>query len=223
MMIRKLVSALASGGLKGHFGQWGEDILVRKLFPRTMKTGTYLDLGCYHPFSHSNTAYLWLKGWSGVNVDANPYTIEIFKKTRPADRNIWAAIVSERDYESGRREISLRVSAAIGISATGTTDRDLAASRGFQQEVSVPAICISELIRSEMLQSVDYLNVDVEGCDQLIVEDFDSNILAPKVITIEDYSHSLELLLSSSITTKLSARGYSLVGRAGPTSVFLRG
>jgi hypothetical protein len=131
MMIRKLISGLASGGLKGHFGQWGEDILVRKLFPRTMKTGAYLDLGCYHPFVHSNTAYLWLKGWSGVNVDANPNTIDIFNKLRPKDRNIWAAIVSNRDYEGGNKEVSLKLSTATGISATGTTDAGLAAAAGF--------------------------------------------------------------------------------------------
>jgi FkbM family methyltransferase len=222
MMIRKLISGLASGGLKGHFGQWGDDILVRKLFPRTMKTGAYLDLGCYHPFVHSNTAYLWLKGWSGVNVDANPNTIDIFNKLRPKDRNIWAAIVSNRDYEGGNKEVSLKLSTATGISATGTTDAGLAASRGFQQEVSVPATSMSELLRSEKLGPVDYINIDVEGCDQLIIDDIDLTILGPKVITIEDYTASFELLLVSSITTSLRSRGYSLVGRAGPTSVFLR-
>ena len=66
-----MFSALFSGGIKGHFGQGAEDVLVRKLFPRTKKDGVYLDIGAYHPFKHSNTAWFWMKGWRGYNIDAN--------------------------------------------------------------------------------------------------------------------------------------------------------
>lgn len=105
--LQRLASALLSNGVKGHFGQWGEDILVRKLFPKSQKNGTHLDLGCYHPFIHSNTAYLWLKGWRGYNIDANAQTIQAFNKTRPQDDNIWTAIVPQNQYEAGLREVSL--------------------------------------------------------------------------------------------------------------------
>lgn len=92
-MLIKLTKTILSGSIKGHFGQWGEDILVRKLFPRKKSTGVYLDLGAYHPFKHSNTAFFWLKGWHGFNIDANPETIKIFKKTRPKDINIHSAAI----------------------------------------------------------------------------------------------------------------------------------
>jgi len=93
MKFSRVIAAFLSGSIKGHFGQWGEDVLIRKLFDRKLSDGFYLDLGAYHPFTHSNTAYFWIKGWSGINVDANPYTIDLFNKTRPNDQNIWAAII----------------------------------------------------------------------------------------------------------------------------------
>jgi hypothetical protein len=122
--LQRLASALLSRSIKGHFGQWGEDILVRKLFPKNRANGTYLDIGCYHPFIHSNTAYLWLKGWRGYNIDANAQTIKIFDKIRPQDANIWLAIIAQSQYDAGLREVSLLTpdasDNASGISATGT-------------------------------------------------------------------------------------------------------
>jgi hypothetical protein len=32
-----MYSALLSGGIKGNFGQWAEDVKVRKLFPKNKK------------------------------------------------------------------------------------------------------------------------------------------------------------------------------------------
>ncbi len=56
-----MYSALLSGGIKGNFGQWAEDVKVRKLFPKIKKDGVFVDLGAYPPFFHSNTVYLWIK------------------------------------------------------------------------------------------------------------------------------------------------------------------
>ena len=98
----KLTAALFSGSIKGHFGQWGEDVFLRKIFPKNKNNGTYLDIGAYDPFMHSNTAYLWMKGWTGFNVDANPHTIQRFNKIRPNDKNIWTAIIPNSDYEKGQ-------------------------------------------------------------------------------------------------------------------------
>jgi hypothetical protein len=54
--IQYLIEAIFSGGIKGHFGQWAEDVIVRKLFPKNKNHGIYLDLGAYHPFIFSNTS-----------------------------------------------------------------------------------------------------------------------------------------------------------------------
>ena len=57
------------------FSQYGEDILLRDLF-RTelmeLDSGFYVDVGAFHPFRFSNTAFLYIMGWNGLNIDANP-------------------------------------------------------------------------------------------------------------------------------------------------------
>ena len=223
---RKVTGAMFSGSIKGHFGQWAEDVLVRKLFDKNKMNGIYLDIGSYHPFTHSNTAYLWMKGWTGFNVDANPNTIEIFRKIRPKDTNIWSAIVPSSDYENGLREISLMLPEKTdyknGIVAAGTVNNEVGSQRGFSASKKVPAQCISKLIADFNISNIDYLNIDIEGYDEAILCEIDFKIIKPTVFSIEDYSDTFLKLTSSNITRQMELNDYSLAGRAGPTSIFLK-
>ncbi len=224
--ITKLASALFSGGIKGHFGQWAEDVLIRKLFDKSKKNGVYLDIGSYHPFTHSNTAYFWMKGWHGFNVDANPHTIKIFNKYRPSDTNIWTAIVPAADYDNGIRQVSLmlptKADYSSGVAATGTVNNSVGNERGFSETLEVPALSIASLLKNKNIKNIDYLNVDIEGYDEIILSEIDFSTLTPTVVTVEDYSDDFEMLVSSGVTNVMRKNGYVLAGRAGPTSVFLK-
>jgi FkbM family methyltransferase len=224
--LSKLSRAVFSGSMKGHFGQWAEDVLVRKLFPKNKVNGIYLDLGCYHPFTHSNTAYFWMKGWTGFNVDANPNTIKLFNKTRPNDCNIWSAIVPKVDYDNGVDEISLLLpydaDYSNGVAATGTVSNEVGSERGFDNTKIVPAKSISQIISEYKIGEVDYINLDIEGFDEIVLKEIDFSTLQPTVVTVEDYSKSLLELSASGITKLMGSNNYELVARAGPTSIFLK-
>jgi FkbM family methyltransferase len=224
--ITKLASALFSGGIKGHFGQWAEDVLIRKLFDKSKRNGVYLDIGSYHPFTHSNTAYFWMKGWHGFNVDANPHTIKLFNKYRPTDTNIWTAIIPAVDYENGTRRVSLMLPSkadySSGVAATGTVNNSVGNERGFSETQEVPATSVASLLENKNIKNIDYLNIDIEGYDEIILSEIDFSIITPTVVTVEDYSDNLEQLVNSRITNLMKGNGYALAGRAGPTSVFLK-
>lgn len=224
MKFSRFASAFLSGSVKGHFGQWGEDVIIRKIFNDKSFNGFYLDLGAYHPFTHSNTAYFWMKGWSGVNIDANPNTIDLFNKVRPNDKNIWAAIIPQFEYDNGVREVSLLIpdkfDSSSGISATGTVVESVAEGRGFAKKIKVPAKSVSTVILECGIENLDYLNIDIEGMDELILNELDLYKLSPRVISVEDYTNGGLALLNSNISRMMNELGYSLVGRAGPTSIF---
>lgn len=225
MKLIRIMQAIGSGNAKGHFGQHAEDVLVRKLFDRKKRDGKYLDLGAYHPFRFSNTAYFWLKGWSGVNVDANPQSIKLFDAARPADVNICAALVEQKALDQGLTHIQLMLPShrdtRTGVSATGTVDASLAAEHNQAEGISVPATSVNQILRAYDLRTVDYLNVDIEGYDERIICEFDFDFCRPQVITIEDFAHDLTELAATPITQHLRAQGYALVARAGSASVFL--
>ena len=61
-------------------------------FLKKKKNGIYLDIGCFNPFMYSNTCLLHKKGWSGINIDINPTSIDLFNIARPKDINLCTTI-----------------------------------------------------------------------------------------------------------------------------------
>jgi len=198
--------------------------MVRKYFPHNTRSGQYLDVGAYHPFKHSNTAFFWLRGWTGVNVDANPKSIELFKRYRASDKNIWAALITELELSQGKKDVSLLLpstrSGLVEISGIGTVDKSRVSRSSETMEVKVPAKSINQILRENSLKELDLFSLDIEGYDEIVLMDFDFDYCLPKMIVVEDFSESFEALLVSKITTYLAEREYKLVGRAGLSSIF---
>ena len=218
MRIFSLIKVFLIGGLKGHFGQYGEDIIIHKIFSKRINNGFYVDIGSFHPFRYSNTAYLWLRGWSGINVDANQKTIDKFKSVRPDDINVYGAVVA-KDFAEKNRTIAIYASDSA-INPMGTCDQASAVERGFTVKAEVPAIAVEEILSMAGDRTIDFLNIDIEGLDQDVIQEIDFNRYKPKVICIEDAGESIPEILTTKITTTLSAAGYSLDYRIGPSSIF---
>lgn len=66
---------------KVSYSLFGEDIILRTFFEK-QKKGFYVDIGAYHPFMISNTAYFYKRGWHGINIEASPNLIQPFKRSR---------------------------------------------------------------------------------------------------------------------------------------------
>jgi len=226
MKLTRLFTALLSGGLKGHFGQYAEDVAVRKYFPHNTSSGRYLDLGAYHPFEHSNTAFFWLRGWSGINVDANPRTIELFNRVRKNDVNIWSAVVPQSMISQGLTEVTLELpgqtDGAVNVQQTGRISWSSGSVNNLKH-VTVPVISVGQILTQHSVRDLDFLNIDVEGFDEQIIEDFDFDFCSPKMICVEDFSESFEELIKSKMSRILQGANYKLIARVGYSSVFSLG
>ena len=64
------------------YSQYGEDLIIDSFFKHhaPIKSGNYLDIGCYHPVGISNTYLLHRRGWQGLVVDIDDYKLELFKR-----------------------------------------------------------------------------------------------------------------------------------------------
>ena len=81
------------------YSQWGEDMCIGNFFINK-KSGFYVDIGSFHPVMYSNTCVLFNRGWSGINIDLNQTSIDLYNIIRPNDHNICAALsdrVEEKD------------------------------------------------------------------------------------------------------------------------------
>lgn len=218
-MLKRKLKALFSKGLRPHFSQTGEDVLIRP-YLRAIKAGHYLDLGAYDPYVLSNTAILWTEGWSGCNVDANFSSIKKFEKNRPQDVNVFGSIVTDEERRDGKNEVVFFIDGddAGNQSATGS----IIASNKVQSETKVPCYSIHEILDKCDFKKLDYLNIDLEGYDLKIISDFPFERFSPSVITIEDHQISVIQASESPIAKVLFSKGYDFVARTYMTSVFVR-
>lgn len=169
--------------------QLGEEKIILDLFDNNFK-GKFVDLGCFHPTRHNNTFELYKKGWRGINVDLNPFTIELFNFFRPKDININTAI-SNRNEEVELYYIN-------EFNTQNTLDKNHLEFLKRHHNVSQKQI-IKKKIYTEKLENIlkkynfkqiDFLNIDIEGHELKILENFDFENTYVKTICVEMIDHN---------------------------------
>ena len=193
--------------------EFGEDHLLKELF-QDVDNGVYLDIGCHHPIRESNTYYLYAeKGWSGLNIDVSEVSIKLFDIFRPKDINLNIGI-GLREGMSAFYEFSPlhcqntfdKLTAEVVQRRTGQKYRET------ERQIST----IENVLNTHDIRKVDYLNIDAEGLDTLILGSFPFSLVRPRVITLE--AHVLigtpEYFALDEIAKKF---GYIVISCCGPT------
>ena len=166
---------------KKTYSQEKSDIIIDKFF-KEKKNGFFVDVGCFHPTRMNNTFLLYQRGWRGINIDISKFSIDLFNFKRPYDINIQAAV-------SGKNEIK-NLYYQKNFSLISTLDKDLA-SRRFQgkiKEKKIECFTLNYLIETSKYQNdkIDFLSIDTEGMDEIILETLDFEKYYPRLICAED-------------------------------------
>lgn len=227
MPIARFFTFLVNFFARLHFGQHGEDVLVHKLFDRGLKKGFYMDIGAYHPFRQSNTAYLWLMGWNGVNVDASPHTIRLFKKIRKTDINVWSAVV---DAETANRQktIDLYFNPAVKYDLSATCAPEEAQRRAVWQreKIEVPCESLTDIVNKyapSNCSDFHFMNIDIEGFDEIALQGMHEWKSKPQVLCIEVlHARTIREVLKTLTNETLESNGYQMVGKTAASIVYKR-
>ena len=158
----------------------GEDTAIN-LFNKKLEKGFYVDIGAHHPIQRNNTHLLFKKGWEGINIDVNKFSIDLFNFLRPEDLNLQIA-VSDKEGE-------LSFFYQKKFSQLNTTNKKIA-NENFQKnfkEQQVKCQTIHNILTNSKYQEVkiDFLNIDVEGAEMKVLKTLNFEIYDPKVICIE--------------------------------------
>jgi FkbM family methyltransferase len=166
------------------FSSAGEDMILRHIVGSDKRDGFYVDVGAYHPMLFSNTYFFYLNGWRGINIEARPGSRQLFDKTRPKDINLEIGVSKERG------ELTYYI---VGEDSTmNSFSRDFLEQIGMlgqvKREVSVPVIPLAEVLEQHLPegQTIDFMNVDVEGHDLKVLESNDWERFRPRLIVVED-------------------------------------
>ena len=158
----------------------GEDTAIN-LFNKKLEKGFYVDIGAHHPIQRNNTHLLFKKGWEGINIDVNQFSIDLFNFLRPEDLNLQIA-VSDKEGE-------LSFFYQKKFSQLNTTDKEIAKEnfQGNYQEKKVKCQTIQNILDNSKYKNkkIDFLNIDVEGAEMKVLNTLNFEIYDPSLICIE--------------------------------------
>jgi hypothetical protein len=200
------------------FSQFGEDLAVLRWVERLNGiVPVYVDAGCFHPIHFSNTLLLHKLGWRGVNIDLNDEKIALFRRLRPIDFNVVAAL-SRTEQEVACFEYGLGVTDRLGP----LTESKFKSVLGETPLRSAPmrTQTLNRVLEEApwKIERIGYLNVDCEGHDLEVIQGIELGRYEPTIITIEATCPE-EI---ASIGSYLSDRGYEHEETLGWTLLFVR-
>ena len=195
--------------LRNTYSQFNEDTYLKEYF-KNKKKGFFIDIGCHHPFKANNTFLLYKSGWSGINIDLNKISIDLFNIARPRDINICTAI-SDKE---GTIEYYLPNNNPLSSEITINKDfsKILKDHHGNDYRTHTTKSITWQFIEkqySSLLQSVDILKIDIEGSDLKVLKTIDLNKLDPKLLMIE--ASNLDFSERDKIISYLKMNNYKVL------------
>lgn len=201
------------------YAQDGEDLILDRLLDG-QPAGFYVDVGAHHPLRFSNTYLFYLRGWRGINIDAEPGSMRPFRRYRSRDINVECGVAAQPGKLPYYR---------FNEPALNTFDQAEARLKDrppyrFVERVDVAVRRLDDLLTEYLPvgQGIDFLTIDVEGKDREVLESNDWSRFRPRFVLAETLRTDMLNLSSCPVVQFLSDRGYKPVAKAYNTSFFAR-
>jgi FkbM family methyltransferase len=204
------------GGRRRAYSQTGEDLALSCML--RSEPGFYVDVGCNHPTMNSNTFALYKTGWRGICIDANPRLIEEFKRLRPRDVSLCAAVSDEEKEVVFTDFVNDAVSSLEADHVATWRANTAVAGQRIVRTRTLGAI----LHDLDAPRAFDLLSIDVEGHDANVLRSIDLDVYQPQVIVVEMRGFDISAPREHDIYRYLTARRYRLGGFLVLNGYFMR-
>ena len=206
------------------YSQGGEDILISMIFDTLgIQKPSYLDIGAHHPLYLSNTAYFYENGSRGINIEADPALIANFKKQRPQDINLNIGICDKNTSE----EISFYIINEPTLNTFSKKEAESYSSKGNYKIVDVikiPVFTVQNIVDKYYHNSTpDFLTLDAEGIDDIVIRSIDFDSFTPKVLCVEtaEFNAGKELIKNKPLIKYIIEKGYFIFADTYNNTIFM--
>tara|TARA_B100000902_G_scaffold182675_1_gene175411 strand:- start:639 stop:1310 length:672 start_codon:yes stop_codon:yes gene_type:complete len=188
---------------RNSYSQCGEDLFISQFFKNKRK-GKYVDLGAFNPIKYNNTYLLYQKGWTGINVDLNQTSIDLFNIIRKKDKNILAAVSNKKENTKMFME---NIFSPLNTIA-----------KNFNNQISKKNFKYvkTKMFKDIVKYKIDFLNIDIEGMDFKVLRTINLNYYKPKLICIEIFGFKN----IKRVKKYLKIKKYSFAKKVGPSYFF---
>lgn len=190
--------------INNSYSQNGEDKIIEKLFDKDY-VGKYLEIGAYHPKRLSNTYRFYKKGWRGVVIEPNPNIKKLFIRFRPQDIFMNVGI-SDKSQVLNYYQFLIP---ALNTFSQVEADKNIKQGHMLKNILKIKTKGIKEIVNNK----IDFLSIDTEGFDEMILKNWDWKKYQPRVICVESDKKNM-------IKNFLKKNGYKLKFRTKYNSIF---
>ena len=201
------------------YSQEGEDRILLDYFYDCFGPdykGFYVDLGAHHPIRFSNTYLLYKQGWNGINIDATPGSMTAFNKKRKRDTNLELGITKEGN------DLDFYIFNDGALNTFDSSMVDYYEKNGYmlKQKMVIHTDKIMNILERQKLldgeTKVDLIDIDIEGLDEVIIEEIDWTIFRPKVVLAEVDLKKNDIILNDVLVNA----GYKLIALTRRTGIY---
>ncbi|HTK33039.1 MAG TPA: FkbM family methyltransferase [Candidatus Paceibacterota bacterium] len=199
------------------YSQCGEDIIVNRILrDMNVRSPFYIDIGTNDPIIFSNSYLFYKQGSGGICVEPNPSLCARIKKKRSRDTvlNIGVGI------ENGTKDFYLLSNDALSTFSQSEVQTEIAKGHTIIGKIPVSIQTINKII-SDAKREIDFLSLDIEGLDKMVLETLDFKKYRPKVICVETRSFgSSEYEARANLEDLMKKNGYDNVGYTPINSIY---
>lgn len=213
------LTGMRSQGGRISYSQLGEDIFLAHVLRH--RAGFYVDVGCHDPFRFSNTAVFHLyRGWTGINIDADPRAIERFRTHRPADINIHCGVSDEE----GELVFTTFKDGAQNSFDASSVARSVGKTLRIEEVIMVPVRPLRDILDQHLPpgRQIDFMDIDCEGFDDKVIAGNDWKRYRPAFLCVEIHGLKLSEPMKHPTVRRLAELRYKLVSHHLVTSIFQR-
>jgi len=209
--------------IKRSYSQCGEDLIVNYIFTvLNISKPSFVDIGAHHPYYLSNSALFYELGSEGINIEPDPILFKNFMLYRKRDINLNIGI-SDKE---GLADFYIINVPTLNTFSKEEAERYKGEGNFFIQNVlKIKTNSLSNIIR-EHAGGVfpQFLNIDAEGVDELIINSIDFSNNYPLVICIEtiSFSTSGRGIKNTNLISKIENFGYLKYADTNINTIFVR-
>ena len=192
-----------------------QDIWLLENIFKGKRNGTFVEIGAYDGISYSNCALMeGAFGWNGISIEPNPEMYKKLCQSRVA-RSLNVAI------GSGEGVLPFRVAGMLsGLIENYDPKHAERVEREFGKGVEnsiieVPVKDIGTILQQENISHIDYISIDVEGAEDIILENLGKIKIPISALTLENNYQKKEL------TNKVKSMGLIKIFELEADEVFI--
>jgi FkbM family methyltransferase len=169
------------------YAQNKEDIILSGFFTE-LKKGFYVDVGANHPDALSVTKYFYDRGWNGINLEPNQTLYKEIVKQRPRDININIGAADKpgelilREYPAGDGLSTFSKVTQKNYKKESNEYKNY--TNNYEDHV-VPVQTLEQIFKENKIETINFMNVDVEGFEYEVLVGNNWDKYRPQVICIE--------------------------------------